>query len=166
MLKIGDEVKVVDENQNGKVLEIRGVRVTILTEDGFEETYNEQELIKSEKFSVEPFFVVDPESIPVKEKVRQKPTEPKIVDLHIGQLVDSFRGLTNFEMLEIQLQKVKDEMDLAIEEKRNRLVFIHGHGSGKLKSEMTKVLRSYKSIEIYDASFQKYKLGATEVRLR
>ncbi|MFV0305505.1 MAG: Smr/MutS family protein, partial [Moheibacter sp.] len=78
----------------------------------------------------------------------------------------SFRHLSNFEMLQIQLQKVKDEIEKAYKEKQSRLIFIHGHGSGKLKEELLKVLSRYKGIEVYDASFRKYKLGATEVKLR
>jgi dsDNA-specific endonuclease/ATPase MutS2 len=68
-------------------------------------------------------------------------------------------------MLQIQLGKVKNEIELAQKEKRKKLIFIHGHGSGKLKSELDKLLSTYSKLEFYDASFRKYKLGATEVEI-
>lgn len=163
MFKIGDKVKLIDDNQKGTVVQIDKNRVRVLNEFGFEETFGSNELLPDEQLEIG--------KIEVEISKNQKPkpngnplSEPKKIDLHIGQLVDSYRDLTNFEMLQIQLQKIKDEMELAKVERRNRLIFIHGHGSGKLKDEMMKLLSRYSGIEVYDASFRKYKLGATEVK--
>jgi|SRR5690606_13905460 len=163
MFQIGDKIKVIDDAQSGVVLRTQKSRITILNEFGFEETFHASEIILAQELKIEDFHA-KPES----KKPRSKPhqnDEPKEIDLHIGQLVDYPYGLSNFEMLQIQLEKVKHEIDLARTERRNRIVFIHGHGSGKLRDELHKLLEAQAKLEFYDASFRKYKLGATEVKL-
>jgi len=164
MFKPGDKVKILDDNQKGVVIRIHKTRVTVLNELGFEETFNVKELIPDKSFEVGEIVHHQPEVLHLN-KPADDIQEIREIDLHIGQLVDSYIGLSNYEMLQIQLQKVRDEIDLARKEKRSRLIFIHGHGSGKLKNELIKLLESYPRLEYYDASFRKYKLGATEVRL-
>ena len=84
------------------------------------------------------------------------------VDLHIDQLVPSTRGMTNYDMLNIQLETAKRQLDFAIRKKIRRVVFIHGVGAGVLKEELGFMLRRYSDIQYYDADYQKYGLGATE----
>ncbi len=164
MFKIGDKIKVLDANQTGEVLSVEKHRVTIMNEFGFEEIYNESELILNQDLQIADFKLL-PEKEISKSKIQKTLNQPKEVDLHIGHLVDYTLGLSNFDMLQIQLNKVKSEIELARKEKQNRLIFIHGHGAGKLREELYKLLESYTKLEFYDASFRKYKLGATEVRL-
>ena len=164
MFKRGDKIKVIDDNQKGTVIRVHKNQITILNEFGFEEIFHSGELLPDETLEIGK-VVVEPNDDKSKKANKIPLSEPKEIDLHIGQLVDSFAGMSNFEMLQIQLQTIENEIELARSEKRNRLIFIHGHGSGKLKQEMMKLLNRYKGIEIYDASFRKYKLGATEVKL-
>lgn len=165
MFKTGDKVRVLDDDQKGEVIRIHKNRITILNEFGFEETYNSTELIPDKGFEVETVIRVTDEMQP--ETVKSKEvSDSKEIDLHIGQLTDSYSNLTHFEMLQIQLDTVKEEMELAISQRRKKLIFIHGHGSGKLKEEMMKLLKKYRNIEIYDASFRKYKGGASCVEFK
>lgn len=164
VFKIGDKIKVIDDNQQGVVKSIAQQYVTVLNEYGFEEIFHSSELILNQKLDIQD-FIPKPESQPHKSKPHQIPDTAKEIDLHIGQLVDFYKGLSNFEMLQIQLNKVKSEIELARAEKRYRIIFIHGHGSGKLREELHKLLEAQSKLEYYDASFKKYKLGATEVKL-
>jgi hypothetical protein len=43
------------------------------------------------------------------------------------------------------------------------VVFIHGVGEGVLKIELEYLFRRYENVKYYDADYQKYGLGATEV---
>ena len=164
MFKTGDKVKVLDDNQVGVVVRVHQNRITVLNDYGFEETYDSSELILIEELPIADFEQF-PEEIPQAKNSSKISDEPKEIDLHIGQLRDYTAGLSNYEMLQIQLDKVKSEIESARKEKRRRLIFIHGHGSGKLREELHKLLNSYARLEFYDASFWKYKLGATEVKL-
>lgn len=166
MFKTGDKVRVLDDDQKGEVIRIHKNRITILNEFGFEETYNSTELIADVVLEI-PDSVVLKKEEPKKKTVKKKESDqPKEIDLHFGQLVDSTKGLEDSDKLPIQLKKISEEMNLAISQKQKKLIFIHGHGSGKLKDEMMKILKKYKNIEIYDASFQKYKGGATTVEFK
>ena len=54
---------------------------------------------------------------------------------------------------------------LFLSKKIQRIVFIHGVGEGVLKLEMEYVLKRYEDLTYYDADYQKYGFGATEVCL-
>ena len=91
--------------------------------------------------------------------------EPEIIDLHAGEILDDTHGMSNGEIIQAQLARFEIAMDLAVHSnRRQRLVFIHGVGSGKLKHEMQKVLRSkYPKVRFQDASFREYGYGALMV---
>lgn len=110
----------------------------------------------------------DKQNRPQEPKPIQKRT-PEIVevDLHIEELIDSTVGLSNHEILQIQLDRFQSEMKLAIETGVKRAVFIHGVGNGVLKQEIHKKLKStYAKYYFQDASFQEYGYGATMVILK
>jgi hypothetical protein len=88
------------------------------------------------------------------------------VDLHIHELVDNYSGLSEGEILRIQLGKFASALEKAIEGKAKKIVFIHGVGNGKLKFEIRKTLDTkYPDLTYQDASFKEYGYGATLVKL-
>jgi hypothetical protein len=89
----------------------------------------------------------------------------KEVDLHIEELMDNWSGMSNAQLLDVQLRTVQKELDAAIAAHMRRVVFIHGVGNGRLKTEVRKVLSTYKGIRIHDGSFARYGFGATEVEI-
>jgi hypothetical protein len=96
-------------------------------------------------------------------------TTPEIVevDLHIDELIDSTNGLSNREILDIQMDKFQSEMEHAIKNRVKRIIFIHGVGNGVLKQEISRKLKSkYARYNHQDASFKEYGYGATMVILR
>ena len=89
------------------------------------------------------------------------------VDLHIQQLLDDIRGLSNADMLKLQLETFRKEMDNAIATGVKKIVFIHGVGDGVLKNELRRELqRKYAKYPYQDASFREYGFGATMAVLR
>jgi hypothetical protein len=89
------------------------------------------------------------------------------IDLHIHELIEDTRGLTNHEILEVQLGRFRNELETAIENGTRRIVFIHGIGNGTLKQELRKELTTkYKKYYFQDASFKEYGYGATMVILK
>lgn len=89
----------------------------------------------------------------------------KVVDLHINELVDKTAGLSNFEMLNIQLERFEKELDDAIEKNMKKIIFIHGVGNGRLKQEIISVLKATRGITFHDASYKDYGYGATQVNI-
>lgn len=98
---------------------------------------------------------------------KKKPQDKVEIDLHIQELLDDTTGLSNREILEIQLEKVESEMNAAIKAHVKRIIFIHGLGQGVLKQEVTNLLKSkFSKYYFQDASFKEYGYGATMVILR
>jgi len=89
----------------------------------------------------------------------------KEVDLHIEELVDSVKGLSNYEMLNIQLERFEKELDAAIENNFKKITFIHGVGNGRLKQEIHAILKTTREVSFQDAPFKEYGFGATQVNI-
>jgi dsDNA-specific endonuclease/ATPase MutS2 len=85
------------------------------------------------------------------------------VDLHIHQLTNSTRGMSKHDMLSLQLDTAKRQLEFAIKKRIQRIVFIHGVGEGVLRLELEYLFKRYDNVKYYDANYQKYGLGATEV---
>jgi hypothetical protein len=102
-------------------------------------------------------------------KKEKKIVNPEIieVDLHIEEIVESHAGMSNGEIIEIQLGRFETSLETAIRSKAKKIVFIHGVGNGRLKQEIQKKLeRKYPDLRFQDASFREYGFGATMVYLK
>ena len=176
MFKKGDKVAVLDEDLEGKVISISGSEVELETSEGFLLSFDQKDLVKLESSlpdllpdDVENFSeVIRQKEVPKRRKVQQnKPREkvvpPMEVDLHIHKLVDRTGGMSNFEMLNIQMETAKRQLEFAIKKRLQRIVFIHGVGEGVLRAELETLFHRYENLKWYDADYQKYGLGATEV---
>ncbi len=174
-MKKGDHVAVLDDVISGIVTAMNNSEVTIETSDGFPMTFPKNELVVMNDliddkalFSRDVSEVISEKTIKKNQNTKRvKPKErilpPMVVDLHIHQLVPKSKGLSNYEMLNIQMDTAKRQLEFAISKRIQRLVFIHGVGEGVLRSELEFFLNRYENIQFYDADFQKYGRGATEV---
>jgi dsDNA-specific endonuclease/ATPase MutS2 len=175
--KLGDFVLVLDEDLSGVVKQIDGNSISIETEDGFLLDFKSDELIiqksnKSLKFELFSHDNIDAVISEKEQSARRK--QPKIkakeryeptmeIDLHINQLVKSYRGMSSHDMLTLQLDTARRQLDFAIKKRIQKVVFIHGVGEGVLKIELDYLFARYNNVKFYDANYQKYGLGATEV---
>lgn len=99
----------------------------------------------------------------------QESAKPDIeeVDLHIGAIIDNPDGMSNGEIVEVQLARFETSLETAMRSETKKIVFIHGVGNGRLKHELTKKLdRKYTGLKYQDASFKEYGYGATMVYLK
>lgn len=90
----------------------------------------------------------------------------KEVDLHIEKLIENTKGMSNGEMLNLQIKKFQKELDSAISNNYRKIIFIHGVGNGRLKSELRTILKGYPELLALDGSHKKYGYGATEVVIK
>ena len=174
--EVNDRVEVLDDALKGIVVQVRGEVVTIETNEGFMLDFNESELVKigepqSRMISMDDASFSEilrekqqskkPKSVRVKPKDRNIPAME--VDLHIEKLVNSYKGMGNYDILNLQLDTAKRQIEFAIRKRIQKLVFIHGVGEGVLKAELDFLLGRYENLKFYDADYQKYGVGATEV---
>ena len=177
--KKGDRVETLDDAIIGKVEVINGSIVTIKDDDGFAFDFESHELILIEKKSevnLASFGDLSAHEI-TKQKATNKSkssirTKPKyrskasfVVDLHIHQLTDTTKGMSNFDMLNLQVDTARRQLEFAISKRIPKMVFVHGVGKDVLRQELVTLLSRYNNVEFYDADFKTYGLGATEVRI-
>lgn len=176
---IGDSVSVLDEAVDGIVKTVSNDQVTIETTDGFTMTYFVNELINNQKSnnlykstdSVNLNQILKEKEIPkarsfVKERKSKGEIPPPEFDLHIEKLVKNFRGMSNYDILNLQAETAKRHIEFAIRNRIPKIVFIHGVGEGVLKSELDFMLGRYDNIDFKDGNYQKYGQGATEVYIK
>lgn len=88
------------------------------------------------------------------------------VDLHLNLHEDNLVGLSAFEILSKQVEKFRGEMDACIKARKIGIIFIHGVGSGSLKTKIRELLDTdYPFCQWREADTHKYGQGATEVIL-
>ena len=167
-IKVGDRVETIDDAVIGTVIRIVDNTISIESEDGFEFEFSPNELIKLNtkddvnlaSFSNRSISEITKEKegskkrkVPtVKPKDRNRPMF--VVDLHIHQLTDSTKGLTNFDMLNKQLDTARAQLEFAIRQRMQNMVFIHGIGEGVLKLELHTLLSRYNNVAFYDADYK------------
>lgn len=176
MFQKGDKVAVLDEDLEGKVIAIKGSEIELETTEGFILSFEQSEVVKIESSlpnilpdDVDNFSEVIKQKESSKKRAAPRPRSkekvapPMEVDLHIHKLVPRSGGMSNYEILTIQTDTAKRQLEFAMKKRIQRVVFIHGVGEGVLKAELETLFNRYENLKYYDADYQKYGLGATEV---
>ena len=100
-------------------------------------------------------------------KPKDEKDAPVVVDLHINALLDSTAGMTNSDILNYQLEKMRNTIFEYKNQKGKKIIFIHGKGEGVLRQAVIHELRyRFKNMPYQDASFQEYGYGATQVTIK
>lgn len=86
------------------------------------------------------------------------------LDLHIEHLVDQVKGLSNADILQIQLAELQKYLRIAINNRQDKMVIIHGLGKGILREEVHKILKAIPEIANTESGWQPgFGFGATVV---
>jgi hypothetical protein len=89
-----------------------------------------------------------------------------VVDLHIEELVDNPKLLDPKDMLKVQMDYFKRCIESAAEQNFQKVTFIHGVGSGVLKSAIIKKINEYEHADTHLASLAKFGVGAIDVLIK
>ncbi|WP_461097928.1 Smr/MutS family protein [Spirosoma luteolum] len=103
----------------------------------------------------------DPDTVSI-----ERPTS--VVDLHIEALLPKGAGNRSAaDLLKLQLDTFDKALENAIASSMSDITFIHGVGSGALRTELHKRLGQHSHVRFFeDAQKQKFGYGATKVTLR
>jgi len=96
---------------------------------------------------------------------RRRPIDVWEIDLHIEEITDSNRGLSNSQILSKQMSAFKIFFNKARAKSIRKVIVIHGVGEGVLKEEVRLYLDCIDGIEFYDADFREYGKGATAIKM-
>jgi hypothetical protein len=87
-----------------------------------------------------------------------------VVDLHIEKLTDNWKGLSNFEILTIQLNYFEKYYNLAVAHRQPNFIVVHGIGTGKLRNEIHEILKAKKEVKSFANQYHNnFGFGATEI---
>jgi hypothetical protein len=185
--KVGDKVRFLNSEGFGVITRlINSHQLELENEHGFNEVYFIKHLVLerdkedyqtdnlsfdkqvNSKIHADKFF---DQSAILKRKFRHLEEygnkERDVVDLHIENLIDSHNGMSNFEILTIQMTHFRRFLNASISKQHRKIVVVHGVGEGVLRNEIRKDLDIYHShLEYHDAPYKEFGFGATEIRLR
>ena len=186
MFKVGDKVSVLDDTIVGTVIRTNARKSVIEDEDGFERIYLNSNLVIY-KTSVD-YKLTDEETekhilskinasiskgkVALSSKVTQTNYNQNVleIDLHIEELVDDHSYMSNFDILQRQMQTCRMFIEKAMRLNAKKAILIHGKGEGVLKHEIHSYLdrlenAKHMRIEYFEAPYVEYGVGgATEVR--
>jgi dsDNA-specific endonuclease/ATPase MutS2 len=177
VFKVGDQVEAIDDQIAGRVLKVNATgEITVMDEHGFEFVFRSSELMHVTPVDLHKQVEVSPDVAHSKtenkteknkrsKRHKRKADQIRVIDLHIHHLIDSTKGMSNYDMLNLQLETAKRFLDKAIENHVHYVVFVHGVGEGVLKMELHTLLRRYDNLEFYEADYKTYGFGATEARI-
>ncbi len=185
-LRNGDRVVFVDDVGGGVVLrESRPGYVVLRTDDGFEVEHPARSLALVQEEQRKAHLRLSDHAVGMrvanelleakrrsKEPARPGKTPKKAedngvaeVDLHLHEIIDDERHLSEGERLEYQLRFFERALESAIRNGKRKLIVIHGVGEGVLREEVRKLLQYYDGVRFYDADMRRYGVGATEVEI-
>ncbi|MCF8405458.1 MAG: DUF2027 domain-containing protein [Bacteroidales bacterium] len=120
---------------------------------------------KTEKIEISSKKAVEvvPENIIDKHKT--SPQEA-VVDLHIYELVDNESELEDIEKLKTQVNYFTRCLENGMANNLKKITFIHGVGTGVLKTTLKQILKDYSNVEYRDASMRDFGYGAMDVIIK
>lgn len=176
-LEVGDQVVFMSDNSKGIVRSVLGEgEYEVEIEKDFCIPVNRMEI---EKIHIRQIRVDDAKleklrHDDLKKKVDKKSKSHSLpnkyfehyeLDLHIENLIDSWQGLSNFEIVSIQLKNFQKRFFEALKNNEPYFVVIHGVGKGVLKDEIYKFLIQFPNVSMGPANTRKYGMGASEIRI-
>ena len=192
--EVGDKVKYLNEEGGGLVLRIVDeYRLEIIDEHGFDYIIKKSEVVSEGKSSVDEKTIKDKlkgfheSESKVHDSQLHNPEFQKIItdylmssrqywtskdkdfieiDLHIEEIVDKPRHMNDGQKLHFQLDHARYCLEEILNIGMKRVVFIHGVGGGVLRHELRKWLNTIQYLDIVNANYHRYGIGATEVRIK
>ncbi len=174
-LSLGDEVMFMSDNS-------RGIIRSIISNDQYEVEIDKDFCIPVHRIEIEKIKMnkININDKQLKQKLQNivhkksvKNSKPHKesesdslyyeLDLHIEKLTNSWKDLSNFEIVSIQLDYFQKRLFEALKDNEPSFVVIHGIGRGVLKDEIQKLLLQFPNISMKPASSKNYGMGASEI---
>jgi hypothetical protein len=98
-------------------------------------------------------------------KAKQHLEPPRsVVDLHIEKITDDWSGLSNHDIVSLQLKTFEKYYDLAVAHMQPSLIVVHGIGTGRLREEIHEQLKHRSEVKTFVNQYHPaFGYGATEI---
>ena len=150
IFKIGDKILFKKEKQEGIVLEILSKeKILIRNSNGFDIEVFSNDIILFEEETNSPSAYGS--NFPQKDKLTNlnhfKKDYQKVeykIDLHVEKIIKDYKGMSNFEIVQIQLSVCRRKINELLDKNISKVVIVHGIGAGLLRTEVHNILDEYK----------------------
>ena len=151
IFKIGDKVLFKKEKQSGIIIKVNSLyKVLVETTDGFRVNVSVNDLagVEGDTDKCTSYGEVSYQKDKVtstKKLAKQQRSQSVLeVDLHIELLTSNYNYMDNFEIVQIQLNECQNKIEKALNSNCQKLIIVHGVGTGVLKTEVHNLLNNYK----------------------
>ena len=151
--RIGDNVILKKERTKAIVLLLIGdKKLKVEDEHGFKYILNCSDILPLNESTDNltsygtNFVIKDKEITKEKKKMSFSKTDSRgqvKIDLHIDKIISNYEYMKNFEIIKMQMDFCKKELDEAMIKQKHSLEIVHGIGGGVLKAEVHKLLNLY-----------------------
>lgn len=177
--QLGEKVGFLFEQGGGVVCKIdQQGKIWVQDETGFERPFFKNELVKlhGSDYHLPDHDVAqiheDDTISSLRHTIRKgqltgsrRPIDVWEIDLHIESLLESHLGMSNAEILLLQMKEFRSFFNRALKSNIRKLIVIHGVGEGVLKDEVRIFLSKKEGVSYYDADFREYGKGATAIEI-
>ena len=167
IFKVGDKVLFKKDKQSGIIIKVNSLyKVVVETIDGFDILVSVNDLARVEGDTDKStsygdvLCQKDKVTYPKRQDKQQRSQSVLKVDLHIELLTSNYNYMDNFEIIQIQMNECHNKIETALNSNYQKLIIVHGVGTGVLKTEVHNLLNNYK-LRYYLSKDG----GATEVML-
>ena len=185
--QVGDKVRFLNAEGHGIITKIiNDNQVELENEYGFDEVYDVKELVgerSKEDYKTDNLAFnqevnqklkadqIEQQASALRKKFKHLEKyggkDRDVIDLHVENLIDSHQGMSNSQILNIQMTHFRRFLNQSINKQQRKIVVIHGVGEGVLRHEIRKELDVYYSeYKYYDAPYEEFGMGATEIILK
>ena len=149
--KVGDKVLFKKEKQSGIVIKVNSLyKVVVETIDGFDiiVSVNDLASVEEDTDKSTSYGAISSNKdrvISKKQPTKQQRSKSVLeVDLHIESLTKTYHYMDNLEILQTQLNECHNKIDKALHSNYQKLIIVHGIGTGVLRNEVHNLLNNYK----------------------
>ena len=185
--QVGDRVRFLNAKGHGIITRIiNDFQVELENEYGFDEVYDIKELVgdrNKEDYQTDNLAfsqkvnqklkadLIEQQDSDLRKKFKHLEKyggkDRDVIDLHVENLIDSYQGMSNSQILNIQMTHFRRFLNQSINKQQRKIIIIHGVGEGVLRHEIRKELDIYYAeCKYYDAPYEELGMGATEIILK
>jgi hypothetical protein len=161
---VGDHVLIVSKNLRGRFegIDKNGLALVNTTQGIL--SIPEEDLQPSDEPEAEvKVKLLDDDDQPSFSPIKTHVIIDHVIDLHYEKLAPERQKNPHPHIIEFQLEKCREYLDIAIQKKFTFIRIIHGRGQGKLKSAVEELLKEYPQVNLVSSTPD---LGALEIWLK
>jgi len=163
-IEVGSRVSLLREPGTYTVCNIENSTIFVTDESGFDFKFSINEVVVRNEFNVKDDLPVKDEK--VKLKTNNTGNKLQEIDLHFDKISPTDKGYSAHDKLTFQIKTFKNFFNEMLKKRQTRFVVVHGAGQGKLKEELTLLVRGKAGVSMHDNNYSNGKVGSSLIEIQ